>query len=214
MTPSSSRSRTSASMPLISWVRMSTFAWKAQQKRFCCAFQAKVDIRTQDIRGIEALVRLRDDDGVIQAPGTFVNLAVELGLIDELTHLVLAEIVKSIDLINDTFGPDTSISINVAARQAGNPQFMRPFALALEATGYPKRFMIEVTEDAFVSRTKFCRCSASSELGSRSTISALAIPRCRRWPTSLPTKSRSTGRSSPTSISARAARGSCGRSNR
>ena len=79
----------------------------------------------------------------------------ELGLIDELTHLVLAEIVKSIDLINDTFGPDTSISINVAARQAGNPQFMRPFALALEATGYPKRFMIEVTEDAFVAKTHF-----------------------------------------------------------
>jgi cyclic di-GMP phosphodiesterase Gmr len=125
------------------------------EKRFCCAFQAKVDIRTQDIRGIEALVRLRDDDGVIQAPGTFVNLAVELGLIDELTHLVLAEIVKSIDLINDTFGPDTTISINVAAKQAGNPQFMRPFALALEATGYPKRFMIEVTEDAFVARTHF-----------------------------------------------------------
>jgi c-di-GMP phosphodiesterase Gmr len=125
------------------------------EKRFCCAFQAKVDIRTQDIKGIEALVRLRDDEGVIQAPGTFINLAVELGLIDELTHLVLAEIVKSIDLINETFGPETSISINVAAKQAGNPQFMRPFALALEATGYPKRFMIEVTEDAFVAKTCF-----------------------------------------------------------
>jgi cyclic di-GMP phosphodiesterase Gmr len=125
------------------------------EKRFCCAFQAKVDIRSQDIKGIEALVRLRDDSGVIQAPGTFINLAVELGLIDELTHLVLAEIVKSIDLINETFGPDTSISINVAAKQAGNPEFMRPFALALEATGYPQRFMIEVTEDAFVAKTRF-----------------------------------------------------------
>ena len=125
------------------------------EKRFCCAFQAKVDIRTQDIKGIEALVRLRDDEGVIQAPGTFINLAVELGLIDELTHLVLAEIVKSIDLINETFGPDTSISINVAAKQAGNPEFMRSFAQALEATGYPERFMIEVTEDAFVAKTHF-----------------------------------------------------------
>jgi c-di-GMP phosphodiesterase Gmr len=125
------------------------------EKRFCCAFQAKVDIRTQEIKGIEALVRLRDDDGVIQAPGTFINLAVELGLIDELTHLVLAEIVKSIDLINETFGARTSISINVAAKQAGNPEFMRPFAQALEATGYPERFMIEVTEDAFVTKTHF-----------------------------------------------------------
>ncbi len=125
------------------------------EKRFCCAFQAKVDIRTQDIKGIEALVRLRDDNGVIQAPGTFINLAAELGLIDELTHLVLAEIVKSIDLINETFGPNTSISINVAAKQAGNPEFMRRFAQALEATGYPRRFMIEVTEDAFVAKTRF-----------------------------------------------------------
>jgi c-di-GMP phosphodiesterase Gmr len=125
------------------------------EKRFCCAFQPKVDIRTKHIEGIEALVRLRDDEGVIQAPGTFINLAVELGLIDELTHLVLAEIVKSIDLINETFGADTIISINVAAKQAGNPEFMRPFAQALEATGYPQRFMIEVTEDAFVAKTHF-----------------------------------------------------------
>jgi cyclic di-GMP phosphodiesterase Gmr len=125
------------------------------EKRFCCAFQAKVDIRTRDIKGIEALVRLRDDQGVIQAPGTFINLAVELGLIDELTHLVLAEIVKSIDLINETFGPGTTISINVAAKQAGNPEFMRSFAQALEATGFPRRFMIEVTEDAFVAKTHF-----------------------------------------------------------
>jgi len=125
------------------------------EKRFCCAFQTKVDIRTKAVKGIEALVRLRDDEGVIQAPGTFINLAVELGLIDELTHLVLAEIVKSIDLINESFGPDTTISINVAAKQAGNPEFMRPFAQALEATGFPKRFMIEVTEDAFVAKTHF-----------------------------------------------------------
>jgi cyclic di-GMP phosphodiesterase Gmr len=125
------------------------------EKRFCCAFQAKVDIRTQDIKGIEALVRLRDDDGVIQAPGTFINLAVELGLIDELTHLVLGEIVKSIDLINETFGHDVSISINVAAKQACNPEFMRSFAQAIEATGFPTRFMIEVTEDAFVTKTHF-----------------------------------------------------------
>src|SRR5438046_7684574 len=121
-------------------------------KRFCCAFQPKVDIRTQEIKGIEALVRLRDDNGIIQAPGTFINLAGELGLIDELTHLVLAEIVKSIDLINETFGAEATISINVAAKQAGNPEFMHSFAQALDDTGFPQRFMIEVTEDAFVAK--------------------------------------------------------------
>jgi c-di-GMP phosphodiesterase Gmr len=124
-------------------------------KRFCCAFQAKVDIRSKAVKGIEALVRLRDDEDVIQAPGSFINLAVELGLIDELTHLVLAEIVRSIDPINDNFGPEATISINVAAKQACNLDFMRSFARALDATGFPKRFMIEVTEDAFVAKSHF-----------------------------------------------------------
>ena len=125
------------------------------EKRFCCAFQPKVDIRTQEIRGIEALVRLRDDNGVIQAPGEFINLAVELGLIDELTHLVLAQIVQSLDLIDRNFGEGVSISINVAAKQAGNPKFMTAFAEAMEATGCPGRFVMEVTEDAFVAKTHF-----------------------------------------------------------
>jgi cyclic di-GMP phosphodiesterase Gmr len=125
------------------------------EKRFCCAFQPKVDIRTREVMGIEALVRLRNDQGVIQAPGTFVNLAVELGLIDELTHLVLAEIMKSIDSINETFGANASISINVAAKQAGNPEFMDSFAEAIAATGCPERFIIELTEDAFVAKSHF-----------------------------------------------------------
>jgi cyclic di-GMP phosphodiesterase Gmr len=124
-------------------------------RRFCCAFQPKVDIRTHAIKGIEALVRLRDDNGVIQAPGSFINLAVELGLIDELTHLVLAEIMKSIDLIDDAFGAGVSISINVAAKQAGNAKFMTAFAEALENTGCPQRFIVEVTEDAFVAKSEF-----------------------------------------------------------
>jgi cyclic di-GMP phosphodiesterase Gmr len=124
-------------------------------KRFCCAFQPKVDIRSQQVKGIEALVRLRNDHGVIQAPGTFIDLAVELGLIDELTHLVLAEIMRSIDLIDETFGADVSISINVAAKQAGNLAFMTSFAQALQDTGCAQRFIVEVTEDAFVARTHF-----------------------------------------------------------
>ena len=44
---------------------------------------------------------------------------------------------KSIDLVNDAFGKDTSISINVAAKQAGDVEFMTSFAHALEATGCP-----------------------------------------------------------------------------
>src|ERR1051326_1246491 len=123
--------------------------------RFCCAFQPKVDIRTQDVVGVEALIRLRDEDGVIQAPGDFIGLAVELGLIDDLTSLWLRDIMKSIDMPDDAFGPQASISINVAAKQASDPKFMTGFCEELKATGCARRFMVEVTEDAFVANSEF-----------------------------------------------------------
>jgi cyclic di-GMP phosphodiesterase Gmr len=124
-------------------------------RQFYCAFQPKVDIRTQEVVGLEALVRWRDTNGEIQSPSEFVALAVELGLIDHITHLVLTEVVAAMDRIDDAFGAGTTISINVAAKQAGNIGFMRCFADALEATGRADRFMIEVTEDAFLAKNQF-----------------------------------------------------------
>jgi diguanylate cyclase (GGDEF)-like protein len=126
-----------------------------RDKRVCCAFQPKVALRTGEVMGIEVLMRWRDEDGVIQAPGDFIGVAVELGLIDELTHSILAETVASIDRINETFGPKSTISINVAARQAGDDRFMRSFVDAMAATGFPHRFTVEITEEAFLSRSTF-----------------------------------------------------------
>ncbi len=123
--------------------------------RICCAFQPKVDIRTQDVIGVEALLRLRDEDGVIQPPGEFIGLAIELGLIDDLTYLALAEIVKSMDLLDDAFGAQPTISINVAAKQASDAGFMTGFCEELKATNCASRFMVEVTEDAFLAKTEF-----------------------------------------------------------
>jgi diguanylate cyclase (GGDEF)-like protein len=126
-----------------------------RDKRVCCAYQPKVGLRSGEIVGAEVLMRWRDEDGIIQAPGDFIGLAVELGLIDELTHFILAETVTSIDRINETFGPNSTISINVAARQAGDERFMRSFVDALSSTGFAGRFTVEITEEAFLSRSEF-----------------------------------------------------------
>ena len=123
--------------------------------RFCCAFQPKVDMRTQEVAGVEALIRLRDDDGVIQAPGEFIGLAAELGLIDDLTYLALGEILKSMDLIDEAFGAHATVSINVAAQQAGDLEFMRDFCQEIGSSAYAERFIVEVTEDAFVAKSRF-----------------------------------------------------------
>jgi c-di-GMP phosphodiesterase Gmr len=123
--------------------------------RFCCAFQPKVDIRTQEIVGVEALIRLRDAEGVIQAPGEFIALAAELGLIEDLTYLALGEIVRSMVLIDEAFGPEVKVSVNVAAKQAGDLNFMTGFCEELVSIKFPDRFIVEVTEDAFIAKSQF-----------------------------------------------------------
>jgi c-di-GMP phosphodiesterase Gmr len=123
--------------------------------RFCCAFQPKVDIRTQEVVGFETLIRWRDDKGIISPPGVFVELATELGLMDTITHFVLAEAAKAIDRLDSFYGSGTTISINVAAKQAGDLHFMRSLIDALKATGCPDRIIIELTEDTLVAGSQF-----------------------------------------------------------
>ncbi len=122
---------------------------------FCCAFQPKVDMRTHEVLGVEVLLRWRDELGMIQAPGDFIELAIELGLINEITLQVLAETVQSMPDIDEVFGPDVSVSLNIAAKQACDVPFMAAFCDALGATGLARRFVLELTEEAFFTKSRF-----------------------------------------------------------
>src|SRR5690606_38544546 len=119
-----------------------------RDQRLCCAYQPKVDFRSGETVRVEVLLRWRDEDGTVNAPGDFVNLAVELGLMDEITHFVLGEPVAATDHLDDAFGPQASISINIAARQAGDAAFMRSLTEAIDTTGFARRFTLELTEEA------------------------------------------------------------------
>jgi len=103
-------------------------------------------------------MRWIDEDGLIQPPGEFIALALELGLLDDLTFLLLEKTADCIDRINEAFGPGVSISLNVAARQAGNISFMRSLLSAIAATGLSGRFVLEITEEAFVAKSMFQEC--------------------------------------------------------
>jgi len=126
-----------------------------RDRQLRCAFQPKVDIRTQSVVGFEALIRWCDDRGSIQAPSEFIGLAIELGLIDPITQFVTAEAVAALAELDDAFGNDTTMSINVAAKQAGDQKFMRSLAETLADSGCARRFMLELTEDAFVAKSLF-----------------------------------------------------------
>jgi diguanylate cyclase (GGDEF)-like protein len=126
-----------------------------RDRRFCCAYQPKVDLRTQEVHGVEVLLRWRDEAGEIHGPGNMIGLAVELGLIDEVAHLVLAETVATLDIIDEAFGPHVTLSLNVAPKQADDLAFMTSYIAALDATGCAGRFMLEITEEAFFAKRRF-----------------------------------------------------------
>jgi cyclic di-GMP phosphodiesterase Gmr len=126
-----------------------------RDRQFRCAFQPKVDIRSEEVVGFEALIRWCDERGTIQAPSDFVGLAIELGLIDPITQFVTAEAVNALQQLDDEFGADTTMSINVAAKQAGDLKFMRALTDALADTGCPQRFMLELTEEALLAKSRF-----------------------------------------------------------
>src|SRR5437879_4486464 len=59
------------------------------------------------------------------------------------------------DSLDQQFGPATTISVNVAAKQASDMNFMRPFAEILKTSKFASRIMLELTEDAFVAKSHF-----------------------------------------------------------
>ena len=123
--------------------------------RLCCAFQPKVDLHSREVKGVEVLLRWRDDNGVARSPGEMVTLAIELGLINEVTWVVLDETIRLLDVIDDTFGANSTISLNVAAKQAEDVPFMLALVDRLAETGCAHRFMVELTEEAFFQKSRF-----------------------------------------------------------
>jgi diguanylate cyclase (GGDEF)-like protein len=148
-----------------------------RDRRVSCAYQPKVDILSEGVSGVEVLLRWIDEDGVIQPPGDFIALALELGLMDDLTFLVLDKTIASIDRINQAFGEDISISLNVASKQAGDLKFMRALLDRIAGTGFARRFILEITEEAFVAKSNFQKSILPliREIGARVSIDDFGI---------------------------------------
>ena len=109
----------------------------------------------QRVQGVEALVRWVDDDGRVHLPGSFIDIASELGLLDEITHIVVDEVARQLPALTQHFGAHLNVSINVSARQAGDSDFMAALLAQLTRSGIARRVTIELTEDALLAIHRF-----------------------------------------------------------
>lgn len=126
-----------------------------RERRFCSVLQPKVDLRTMQIIGFEALARLVADDGSLTPAAEFIDAATELGLLDDITEILLDEVTLAQPALLAAFGARVTTSINVSAQQAAAPGRMAALLDRLAATGRADRFAVELTENALLDAAAF-----------------------------------------------------------
>jgi diguanylate cyclase (GGDEF)-like protein/PAS domain S-box-containing protein len=139
------------------------------------AYQPIVQAATGRVAGFEALCRWPDLRGAFVDPAEFLPIAEETGLIVPLGRWVLetacAEMARLRQLPG---GAGLFVGVNVAARQLGDPAFLRDLREALDTTGLdPRALRLEVEEHALARDPEGARRTlegALEELGVQSHL--------------------------------------------
>jgi diguanylate cyclase (GGDEF)-like protein/PAS domain S-box-containing protein len=120
-------------------------------------YQPFVDLHTEMLVGMEALVRWQHPTRGLLLPAEFITLAEDSGLILPLGTWVLKEACRQVAAwhsLRTEAGEDNdlfNISVNVSAVQLSDPAFVGHVAEAIEATGInPDRLWLEITESTLM----------------------------------------------------------------
>lgn len=114
-------------------------------------FQPKISFQTGEIIGAEALARWYRGEGRTISPGTFIPLAEELGLIDEIGFQILREACRAAAGWMKN-GHEIAVAVNVAPSQFERKDFIDQVVDALRFSGLPPRLLeLEITETMAVS---------------------------------------------------------------
>jgi diguanylate cyclase (GGDEF)-like protein/PAS domain S-box-containing protein len=118
-----------------------------QHDRLALLYQPVIDIASGEVVGVEALVRLADEDGQAIPPDRFIPIAESAGLIGQLGDWVAREACRQHEAWRRRGLPPISIAINVSPlqfRQSGFSQRLQ--AAVRDASVDPACIQIEVTE--------------------------------------------------------------------
>src|SRR5699024_8021272 len=116
-------------------------------EQFFLVYQPKVNITTNKIIGMEALVRWEHPDLGIIPPLKFIPLAEETGLIVSLGEWILRKSCRQAVEWKDTDYPSLNVSVNISVRQLEDVNFIQMVRDILQETGLdPTRLELEITE--------------------------------------------------------------------
>jgi len=122
-----------------------------ERNEFFLHYQAKLDLHTKRITGVEALIRWQHPDLGMVPPLQFIPLAEETGLIVPIGKWVLNTACAQNVAWQRQGLPPLSMAVNLSARQFADEDLIKNIADALENTGMkPELLEIELTESMVI----------------------------------------------------------------
>ncbi|HEY0202818.1 MAG TPA: EAL domain-containing protein [Acetobacteraceae bacterium] len=118
-------------------------------EEFCLHYQPIVDIESGRVVEVEALVRWHHPTRGLVAPGNFIPIAEETGIIVPLGRWVLDQACRQAAewAISCPFNPPLTLSVNLSPRQFQQPDLDAEIAAVLQRTGLaPECLKLEITE--------------------------------------------------------------------
>lgn len=122
-------------------------------RQFELHYQPQIDLGTQIVTGMEALIRWRHPERGLVSPAAFITLAEETGLIIPIGEWVVRQACEHAA----TWPSPISVAVNVSAKQLASGKFINTVASALSNSGLrPDRLEVEITESVLMSDVQSC----------------------------------------------------------
>jgi PAS domain S-box-containing protein len=127
-----------------------TLSWIARiqealaQDRFVLYAQPIIDLSSGEVIQRELLLRMREKNGEVVAPGVFLPIAEQWGLIGDIDRWVIERAIE----IAAAGGP---VELNLSAHSIGDPTILSDIESSLAKTGLdPRSLVFEITETALI----------------------------------------------------------------
>ncbi len=110
-------------------------------------FQPEFALDDRRIVGAEALLRWRHPARGLLSAGSFIQVAEDCGMIDDIGRLALREACRSFAAINAALGTELPLRVNISAREFARPELPDLVRAALDDSGLRSdRLCLEMTE--------------------------------------------------------------------
>jgi len=127
------------------------------EEEFVIHYQPILDLGSKELLGVEALVRWMHPRSGMLAPGRFIPLAEETGLIVPLGEWILGEACRQVQMWREDFNncKGVSITVNISIRQFQQVELVEMVRKALKNSGLPPQSLIlEITESFMMQDTE------------------------------------------------------------